>query len=142
MRKMLRKGRFKVLENRSRFVFLVSSSSIRVSRIKVATTNTRHYYSLSIGRSKFSLALKISAMRKRIACEIYLRGRNAKQAFKLLERDKASNEAKTGPLVWMELPSKQDCRIVKFREQIDIEDRDQVFIGVRKVVAAGRSRPA
>jgi DNA invertase Pin-like site-specific DNA recombinase len=27
MRKMLQKGRFKVLENRSRFVFLVSSSS-------------------------------------------------------------------------------------------------------------------
>jgi hypothetical protein len=32
MRKMLVKGRFKVLENRSRFVLLVSSSSIRVSR--------------------------------------------------------------------------------------------------------------
>jgi hypothetical protein len=93
--------------------------------LKLRQPTARHYYNLSIGRSKFSLALKISAMRKRIACEIYLRGRNAKQAFKLLERDKASIEAKTGPLVWMELPSKQDCRIVKFREQIDIEDRDQ-----------------
>ena len=25
----------------------------------------------------------------------------------------------------MELPTKQDCRIVKFREPIDIENRDQ-----------------
>jgi hypothetical protein len=33
MRKMLQKGRFKVLENRSRFVLLVSSSSTWVSRI-------------------------------------------------------------------------------------------------------------
>src|SRR5262249_54105859 len=33
MLKMLQKGRFKLLENHSRFVFLVSSSSIRVSRI-------------------------------------------------------------------------------------------------------------
>jgi len=93
--------------------------------LKLRKPRARHYYDLSIGRSKFSLVLKISAMRKWIACEIYLQGRNAKQAFKLLERDKASIESKTGPLVWMELPSKQDCRIVKFREQIDIEDRDQ-----------------
>jgi hypothetical protein len=25
----------------------------------------------------------------------------------------------------MELPTKQDCRIIKFRESIDIENRDQ-----------------
>jgi hypothetical protein len=93
--------------------------------LKLRKPNARHFYNLSIGRSKFSLSLTISSMRKRIGCEIYIRGRNAKQAFKLLERDKASIEAKTGPLVWMELPSKQDCRIVKYREPIDIEDRDQ-----------------
>ena len=64
-------------------------------------------------------------MRKRIACEIYLQGRNAKQAFKLLEGDKAAIEAKTGPLDWMELPTRQDCRIIKFREQVDIENREE-----------------
>ena len=64
-------------------------------------------------------------MRKRISCEIYLRSRNAKQAFQLLQGDKAAIETKTGPLDWMELPTKQDCRIVKFREPIDIENREE-----------------
>ena len=64
-------------------------------------------------------------MRKRISCEIYLRGPNAKQAFKLLEAEKAAIEEKTDPLDWMELPTKQDCRIIKFREQTDIENREE-----------------
>src|SRR5262249_18015524 len=85
----------------------------------------RQRYNLAIGRSKFDLSLSISTTRKRISCEVYIRGKNAKQAFKLLERDKASIEQKTGPLQWMELPKKQDCRIVKFREQLEIEDRNQ-----------------
>jgi hypothetical protein len=84
-----------------------------------------HWYSLSIGRSKFSLNLSISGTRKRISCEIYLRGPDAKQAFKLLQGDKATIEEKTGSLDWMELPAKQDCRIIKFRESIDIENREQ-----------------
>ena len=94
-------------------------------KLNLRKPRARHFYNLSIGRSKFSLALSISATHKRISCEIYIRGRNAKQAFKLLERDRASIEQKTGPLEWMELPKKQDCRIVKFREQIDIQDRNQ-----------------
>ena len=34
-------------------------------------------------------------------------------------------EQRTGPLNWMELPTKQDCRIVRFHEPVDIEDREQ-----------------
>jgi Domain of unknown function (DUF4268) len=82
------------------------------------------YYNLSVGRSEFVVSLWISARQKRISCGIYLEGRNAKQAFKLLQVDKAAIEAKTGPLEWMELPTRQDW-IMKFREPIDIENREQ-----------------
>ena len=95
------------------------------ANLNLTKPRARQYYNLSVGRSEFSVSLTISAIRKRISCGIYLRGRNAKQAFKLLQRDKATIEEKTGPLEWMELPTKQDCRIVKFREPIDIENRDQ-----------------
>jgi hypothetical protein len=93
--------------------------------LNLTKPRARQWYSLSIGRSHFSLSLSISAMRKRISCQIYLEGRNAKRAFKLLQADKATIEGKTGPLDWMELPAKQDCRILKYRESIDIENREQ-----------------
>ena len=95
------------------------------TRLNLRKPAARHYYGMSIGRSTCSLNLSASAMRKRISCDIYLRGPNAKQAFKLLEAEKAAIEEKTGPLDWMELPTKQDCRIIKFREQTDIENREE-----------------
>lgn len=76
------------------------------TRLNLTKPSARHYYNLSIGRSNFSLSLTISAMRKRISCQIYLRGLDPKQSFKLLEADKAAIEEKTGPLVWMELLKK------------------------------------
>jgi hypothetical protein len=95
------------------------------ANLNLTKPRARQYYNLTVGRSEFSVSLTISAIRKRISCGVYLRGRNAKQAFKLLQRDQAAIEEKTGPLEWMELPTKQDCRIVKFREPIDIENREQ-----------------
>jgi hypothetical protein len=62
-------------------------------------------------------------MYRRIGCEIYLRGKNAKQAFRLLHQDKAGIEAVTGPLEWQELPDGKDCRIVLFRKNMDPADR-------------------
>jgi Domain of unknown function (DUF4268) len=112
-------------------LYLEFWESFRDFCVKQGTTlnltkpRARQWYNLSIGRSQFALSLSISAMRKRISCEIYLEGQNAKQAFKLLQGDKAAIEEKTGPLEWMELPAKQDCRIIKFRESIDIENREQ-----------------
>jgi hypothetical protein len=95
------------------------------TRLNLTKPRARHWYNVPIGRSNFSLSLWISATRKRISWQIYLRGPHAKQAFKRLQGDKSTIEEKTGPLDWMELPTKQDCRIVKFRESIDIENREQ-----------------
>jgi hypothetical protein len=79
----------------------------------------QHWYGFALGRSKFSLNLTVSAMYNRVGCEIYLRGVNAKKAFKLLEHQKASIEKETGPLQWQELPDGQDCRVVLYKPDFD-----------------------
>jgi hypothetical protein len=79
----------------------------------------RSWFGVSVGRSKFSLAFTVSAMHKRLGCEIYMRGKNAKRAFKLLEEDKTAIEVETGPLEWKELPEGQDCRIVRYKSDFD-----------------------
>jgi hypothetical protein len=79
----------------------------------------QHWFNIAVGRSKFSLSLSVSAMYKRLGCEIYMRGKNAKQAFKLLEQQKASIEKETGPLQWQELPDGQDCRVVLYKSDFD-----------------------
>jgi hypothetical protein len=81
------------------------------------------WYGIAVRRSKFSLNLNVSAMRKRLGCEIYLRGINAKQAFKLLSLEKLPIEAETGPLEWQELPDGQDCRIVRYKTDFDPNEK-------------------
>jgi len=83
----------------------------------------QHWYSIAVGRSKFNISLTASTMYSRIGCEIYMRGTHAKQAFKLLQKDKEAIEAETGPLEWQELPDGKDCRIVLFRTGIDPTDK-------------------
>jgi hypothetical protein len=83
----------------------------------------RSWYGIAIGRAKFGLSLTVSTMYKRLGCEIYMRGKNAKQAFKLLEYEKAAIEAETGPLEWMELPDGQDCRVVLYKSDFDPTNR-------------------
>lgn len=77
------------------------------------------WYGMAVGRSKFSLSLTVSTMYKRIGCEIYMRGGNAKKSFKLLEQEKNAIEAETGPLEWQELPEKQDSRIKLSKQDFD-----------------------
>jgi hypothetical protein len=81
------------------------------------------WYSLAVGRSKFWIGLTASTMHGRIGCEIYIRGVNAKKAFKLLQKDKSAIEQLTGPLEWQELEEGRDCRIVHYRQNVNIADR-------------------
>ncbi|HEY2082861.1 MAG TPA: DUF4268 domain-containing protein [Verrucomicrobiae bacterium] len=83
----------------------------------------RSWYGIAVGRTKFSVNLQVSAMHKRLCCEIYMRGVNAKRAFKLLVPEKASIEAETGPLEWQELPDGQDCRIVRYKPDFDPSEK-------------------
>ncbi|MDQ3005788.1 MAG: DUF4268 domain-containing protein [Chloroflexota bacterium] len=90
---------------------------------KVRKPRPQHWFSIAVGRSKFQISLTASMQNKRMGCEIYLRGKNAKTGFKLLSEKKSEIEAKTGALDWRELPDKQDCRIALFKYEIDVRNR-------------------
>ena len=49
----------------------------------------------------------------------------------MLEEKKEQIEMLTGKLDWQELPTKQDCRIVLFKYDIDIRNRTIWFDGYK-----------
>jgi hypothetical protein len=97
--------------------------ALQVTFLNLRKARPQHWFSIAVGRSRFQISLTASQQNRRIGCEIYLRGVNAKTAFKMLEKRKEEIESQTGPLEWMELPQKQDCRIVLFKHDIDVKDR-------------------
>lgn len=84
----------------------------------------QQWFSIAVGRSKFQISLTATTQQNRLGCEIYIRGKNAKTAFKLLHEKKSEVEEKTGTLDWQELPDKQDCRIVLYKYDVDIQNRN------------------
>ncbi len=99
------------------------------------TPRPQHWYTVSIGRSGFSISLTASTMHGRLGCELYLRGPNAKQAFRTLKNSQKEIEAALGTLDWQELPEKQDCRIVDHLKDFDPRNRaswDRGFTWMKK----------
>ncbi len=92
--------------------------------LKIRKPRPQQWFAIAVGRSKFQISLTASAQHNRIGCEIYIRGKNAKTAFKLLEEKKEHVEKTLGEIEWQELPDKQDCRIVLYKYNIDIRDRN------------------
>jgi hypothetical protein len=87
------------------------------------TPRPQHWYTVSIGRSRFSVGLTVSTMRQRLGCELYLRGNTAKQAFRLLKEGQTEIERELGSLEWQELLEGQDCRIVDYLQNFDPRNR-------------------
>jgi len=83
----------------------------------------QHWYTVSIGRSGFSISPTASTMHSRLGCELYLRGPSAKQSFRALKNGQQDIEAVLGTLNWQELPEKQDCRIVDYLKDFDPRQR-------------------
>ena len=84
--------------------------------LRVRTPRPSHWYSLALGRSRFNLSLTRNTNANRLGCEVYIRGKDAKKAFAMLQAQKEEVEAVLGELDWQELPEGQDCRIVQHRE--------------------------
>jgi hypothetical protein len=98
--------------------------SVHGTFLKLRKARPQHWFSIAVGRSKFQISLTASQQNRRIGCEIYMRGINAKTAFKMLEQKKEEIENQTGQLEWMELPQKQDCRIILYKRDVDIHNRE------------------
>ena len=87
------------------------------------TPRPQHWYTVSIGRSGFSISLTASTMHGRLGCALYLRGPSAKHSFRALKNGQTEIESALGPLDWQELPEKQDCRIVDYLKDFDPRSR-------------------
>ena len=84
----------------------------------------RHWYSFSIGKAGFDIGLTVNTVSKKLGCEIYIRGENAKKAYQLLLKQKEEIEAEIQDnLDWQELPDGQDSRIVLYSDG-DIRESD------------------
>lgn len=94
------------------------------STLKLRQPRAQHWYSMAVGRSKFQISLTTNTQSKEIGCEIYIRGKEAKEAFAQLKQNKESIESRLGELEWHELPDGQDCRI-KLAFQGDSKDKEQ-----------------
>ncbi len=106
------------------------------------TPRPQHWYTVSIGRSGFSISLTASTMHSRLGCELYLRGPNAKQSFRVLKKSQQDIETVLGTLDWQELPEKQDCRIVGYLKDFDPKHRgewDRGFSWMKKRAEEFRS---
>lgn len=92
--------------------------------LNIRKPRPQHWFSIAIGRSRFQISLTASLQNSRIGCEVYIRGKNAKAAFKLLENKKEQVEKSLGPIEWQELPEKQDCRIVLYKHNVELKDKN------------------
>jgi hypothetical protein len=86
------------------------------TKLKMRQPRAQHWYTMAVGRSKFHIALKANNQTKSVACEIYMSGEKAKEAYALLLAEKDKIEAVLGELAWQELPDGKDCRIELARD--------------------------
>lgn len=81
------------------------------------------WMSFPIGRSGFTLNSVMIRPKRQIRAELYISGSRAKAFLALLQRQKEMVERELGyPLEWEELPSRQDCRVSSYLDDVDPED--------------------
>ena len=103
---------------------LVDHAKGKGTALSLRKPRPQNWYSLAVGRSRFHLSLTANTRLRRVGCELYIRHRQSKKAFALLQGQRTAIEAELGVLEWQELPHRRDCRIVQYRPG-DIEDRTQ-----------------
>jgi Domain of unknown function (DUF4268) len=76
-----------------------------------------------IGRSGFQLSAVMTRPKHQIRAELYISGERAKEYLALLMRQKDAIERELGyVLEWEELPSRRDCRIASYLNEVDPEN--------------------
>ena len=77
----------------------------------------------SIGRSGIALGTSLIRPKRQIRAELYLSSPQAKAQFYQLRDQQADIERELGyPLAWEELPSRRDCRIAYYFNDVDPQD--------------------
>jgi hypothetical protein len=79
--------------------------------------------SFSIGRSGFTVNPVMVRQKRQVRAELYISGDRAKAYLGLLKSQKDAIEQELGyPLAWEELPSRRDCRIACYLNEVDPEE--------------------
>lgn len=95
------------------------------SPINPAKPGPRNWMQVSIGRTGFQISATFNTQESRIGVEIYIQNEQAQAFFELLYREKEEIEAEIEQaLDWQELPGRKACRIVVYREDCALEDKD------------------
>lgn len=92
--------------------------------LRLQIPRPQHWYDIAVGRSGFHSSLSVNTTEKRIGCEIYLGGPEAKRAFRLLEQQKVEVEKELASrLEWKYLEGRIASRIVQY-EKGDTHNRE------------------
>jgi len=94
------------------------------TKFRGRTPRPQAWYDFAIGRSGFNLSLTVNTQKKRVGCELYISHSEAKLAYGFLSEQRQQIKRAVGSeLDWMELPGKNACRIVEYRDG-DIRARE------------------
>jgi len=87
------------------------------TKFRGRTPRPNNWYDFAIGRSGFNLSLTVNTQKKRVGCELYISHSEAKLAYGLLLEQRQQIDGEVGSeLDWMELPGKNACRIIEYRD--------------------------
>jgi aromatic ring-cleaving dioxygenase len=95
------------------------------SNVKPTKPLPQHWMNFAIGRSYFQLQSFANTKENRIALGLTIAGPDAKPHFHLLSQERGEIEEEFGEtLEWLELPERQESRIMLHNKQADPNDRD------------------
>ena len=90
------------------------------SSVKPTKPLPQHWMNFAIGRSNFQLQSFANTKENRIALGLTMTGHEAKAHFHLLSQEREEIEEEFGePLEWLELPERQESRIMLHDKQAD-----------------------
>ncbi|MCD2449848.1 DUF4268 domain-containing protein [Methylicorpusculum oleiharenae] len=93
------------------------------SPIRPQKPRAQHWLSISLGRAGFSIGATVNSREDRLGVEVYINHQEAKKYFGQLKAQSPSIEAKLGFILdWRELPDKNACRILIFRNDAPLTD--------------------
>jgi Domain of unknown function (DUF4268) len=97
----------------------------RKSPLKPQKPRPQHWLNLSLGRSGIKISATVNSREDRLGLDIYINHDDAKNYFAQLKAQGDDIEAKLGfKLDWRELPEKNACRILIFKNDAPLSDEN------------------
>ncbi len=94
--------------------------------IKASKARAQHYLNFFIGVTGFGFATTVNTRNDRIAAELYIDHPESKRMFNTLQLQKEYIHSKLGFLMeWNELPNKHACRIIIYKNNCPLSDKNR-----------------